>query len=67
LLYPKVPFLFYANEIPNVFCIFSRSRIARHVVVTIISLNSGTFAFFPLDMAPGWTGSEMKVLEQYGL
>ncbi len=62
----KKPLPVFVKQIPNTFCIFSRSKSNDYAVVVIIGLSSDSFDSFSLDVAPEWINSQFKLLNQNG-
>ena len=54
------------NDVPNSFCIFSRSGSGSYAVVVVTGLNSGTFDSFTLDVSGEWSGPKVEMLSAGG-
>ena len=57
--------VFVAN-IPNVFCVFNRSKSNDYAVVTITNLSTDSYDTIDLDVAPEWIGSSIEQLNDDG-
>ena len=62
----KEPLPVYVNDVPNSFCIFSRSGSGSYAVVVVTGLNSDTFDSFTLDVSGEWSGSKVEMLSAGG-
>lgn len=62
----RSPLPVYVTKIPNVFCIFNRSKTNGQAVVTITNLSSDTYDSIDLDVAPEWIGSSIEQLDNEG-
>ncbi len=63
----KEPLPVYVKDIPNAFCIFSRSKSNDYAIVVVTGLNSDVFNSFSLDIAPEWTDSKIQLLNSEGV
>lgn len=62
----REPLPVYVKELPNVFCIFNRSKSNDYAVVVIISLCSDPFNSFSLDLSPEWINCRIQLLNSAG-
>jgi len=60
------PLPVFVKDIPNVFCIFNRSKSNDYAIVTIINLCSDTFDAITLNIAPEWANSTFMLLDSNG-
>ncbi len=60
------PLPVYVTNVPNVFCIYSRSRSNDYSIVVLTGLNSDTFDSFTLDVEPEWVDSQIQMLDKDG-
>ncbi len=61
------PLPVYVSDVPNVFCIYSRSRSNDYSIVVLTGLNSDTFDSFTLDVAGEWADSNVQLLNDKGI
>ena len=60
------PLPVFVKQMPNAFCIFSRSESNDYAVVVITNLSSDTFDSLSLDIAPEWINSIFEILNSNG-
>lgn len=60
------PLPVFVKHMPNMFCIFNRSKSNDYAVVVIISLCSDPFNLITLDVAPEWLDSRFEILSSHG-
>jgi hypothetical protein len=56
----------FVKNLPNVFCIFNRSRSGNYAIVTLINLSSDTFNSFSLQIAPEWQNKKIESMNEDG-
>ena len=56
----------FIKDLPNIFCIFSRSEKGDYAIVTVISLCSDAFDSFSLDVASEWQNAKLELLDKQG-
>jgi hypothetical protein len=56
----------FVKHMPNIFCIFNRSKSNEYAVVVIISLCSDPFDSITLDVASEWLDSNFELLNNNG-
>ena len=56
----------YVTKMPNVFCIFNKSKTNDQAVVTITNLSSDTYDSIDLEVAPEWINSSIEQLDNDG-
>ena len=61
------PLPVFVKNIPNAFCIFSRSKSNNYAIVVVTGLNSDTFDSISLDVAPEWIQSQVQMLNSRGV
>ncbi len=61
------PLPVYVNDVPNVFCIYSRSKSNDYSIVVLTGLNSDTFDSFTLDVKEEWSDSTVQLLNDKGI
>src|SRR5690606_27122901 len=61
------PLPVYVKDVPNVFCIYSRSISNNYSIVVLTGLNSDTFDSFTLDVAHEWVDSSLQLLNDKGI
>jgi hypothetical protein len=57
----------FVKDVPNAFCIFSRSRSNDYAIVVLTGLSSDTFGSFSLDVSGEWLGSKVQLLDRKGI
>lgn len=57
----------FIKDVPNAFCIFSRSKSNDYAIVVVTGLNSDTFDSFSLDVAQEWADSKVQLLNSKGI
>jgi hypothetical protein len=60
------PLPVFVKDLPNVFCIFNRSRSGDFGIITLINLCSDTFESFSLNLSPEWDFSTIKQMDENG-
>jgi len=60
------PLPVFVRDLPNVFCIFNRSRSKDYAIITLINLCSDTFDSFSLNLSPEWDFSTIEQLNENG-
>ena len=63
----KEPLPVFVKDVPNAFCIFSRSKSNDYAIVVVTGLNSDTFDSFSLDVAQEWADSKVQLLNGKGI
>jgi len=63
----KEPLPVFVKNIPNVFCIFSRSKKDNYAIIAVTGLNSDTYNSFSLDVADEWADSYVQSLTEKGI
>jgi hypothetical protein len=61
------PLPVYVNDVPNAFCIYSRSKSNDYSIVVLTGLNSDTFDSFTLDVSGEWVDSSVQFLNDKGI
>lgn len=60
------PLPVFVNKLPNVYCIFNRSKSDDFAIVTLINLSADPANSFSLDVAPEWVNVKVKMLNENG-
>ncbi|HTN68519.1 MAG TPA: hypothetical protein VLZ33_03550 [Dysgonamonadaceae bacterium] len=60
------PLPVFVKDLPNVFCIFNRSRSKNYAIVTLINLSSDVFNLFSLQIAPEWQNKRAELMNENG-
>ena len=60
------PLPVFVKDMPNMFCIFNRSKSNNYAIVVVISLCSDPFSSISLDVAPEWLNSRFELLSNNG-
>lgn len=60
------PLPVFVNKLPNVYCIFNRSKSDDFAIVTLINLSADPSRSFSLDVAPEWINAKIKMLNKDG-
>ena len=62
-----MPFPVFVKDVPNAFCIFTRSKSNDYAIVVVTGLNSDTFGSFSLDVSEEWLDSKVQLLTRKGI
>lgn len=62
----REPLPVFVEQLPNIFCIFSKSLSSDFAIVVLTNLCSDTFDSIPLAIAPEWRNSKYEILNQNG-
>lgn len=60
------PLPVFVKDLPNIFCIYNRSKSENYCLATLINLCSDTFDSFSLNVAPEWNNSKIEILNGKG-
>lgn len=60
------PLPVFVKDLPNVFCVFNRSKMGGYAIITLISLCSDPCSSFSLKLAPEWKGRKIEELNEDG-